>query len=329
MSSSSNLITQFSHGRLALFSFTSELALYHFLFHAQTHSLSFPALLCVTGTTLCKLHSPRLVASSWLLSMSACGGRIDGKKVEPQLLSPTLCSGSSSISNNKVPASGSWLLPLSCCCRQAPVASPSFWVTPWSPAFPPATGQWGLPARANPGAAPLLPFVCPALPTLYHVLSTLNHLYQTTLCGSCFHAWSLTDWASPSALLSDWFRWDQLSSKRDLSHPLCQPESVSLIFTGINSEKWAVEQQKNLQLSPAGWGGVLLLSSPQWELLRVYRGPWDQILTAHSKHPILWFPKLKTPWNPTDVSFMEGFKCMSQSHAERWTSGYTLIFPSL
>lgn len=92
----------------------------------------------------------------------------------------------------------------------------------------------------------------------------LNHLYQTTLCGSCFHAWSLTDWAFPSALLSDWFRWDQLSSKRDLSHPLCQPQSVSLIFTGINSEKWTVEQQKNLQLSLQG-GGVLLLSSPQWE----------------------------------------------------------------
>ena len=221
-----NLITQFSHMILISHNDFALHLSYHCTILHRYIPCPFSALLCVTGTIIgklcsfffffCKLCSSSLLAYGWFQLMQVCGGkRVDGKKGEPQISLPHSLLQQWLISHSKAPASMSLLLPQPWCCRHSscqPVLVSG--LTLQTPAFPPAIGQWGPPARTNMGAASLLPFCMFSFANTLSLPLHLNLLHQTTWCGSHFHAWSLTDRAFPLVLLSDLFTFAQLFSKR-------------------------------------------------------------------------------------------------------------------
>lgn len=175
------------------------------------------------------------------------------------------------------------------------------------------------------GAASLLPSFC--MFSFANTLSPPLHLNlprQITWCGICFHAWSLTDKAFLLVLLSDLFMFAQLFSKRYLNHHLCQPQTASLIFAGINSGKWAMGQHKNLQ-----WSDHLSVGPPQvltaralWMVERTMRP--DIPYSFQTLHSLITQIE-----NTLDSNWCLLWKdsCVCLSHTERWTSGCALIFP--
>lgn len=146
-----------------MFCFTLELPSYHSSFCTQIHSLSLHgSALCnqryalqTTFSTPPGFQLASVDVSAWWKQGRWEEGRALGFSPPPSRLQPWFHLDS------KAPASVSCLLPPSCCCRRSscqPVLAPG--LNPQPPALPPATGQWGLPARANPGAASLAAPFC-------------------------------------------------------------------------------------------------------------------------------------------------------------------------